>query len=217
MFSTPLGIRTPNGIEVCDWIFGYLRQNDSWLAQVMCTGLMNILQARNNLVFNNAVPNPLQISHITMDSILEWCVISKSSASSSAEVTTGNIDNYSWFIQSDAGCFDGGIISLGCVIKDVNNRVPIANCQRISSFTDIATAEIMGILWAMHLALEHKIYNVVFQSDALMVVDYINGVSYTAALELLVNDCRLMLSSFKNATVVYLSRNFNVGAHHLVL
>lgn len=49
-----------------------------------------------------------------------------------------------------------------------------------------------------------------------MVIDYINGVSDSTALELLVKDCRLMLLRFKNVVVVYLSRSYNVDAHYLV-
>lgn len=101
------------------------------------------------------------------------------------------------------------------MINASNGRVLIASFQRFSSYTDAATTELMGILWTMHLSLKHKLENVIFQTDALVVVECINGVSYSAALELLVKDCRLFLLSFKNV-VVYLNRNYNADAHHLV-
>lgn len=67
----------------------------------------------------------------------------------------------------------------------------------------------------MHMALEHKLDNVVFQFDALMVVDCINGVSYSVDLELLVKNCKLLFISLKNVAVAYLSRACNVDAHQL--
>lgn len=128
----------------------------------------------------------------------------------------GQNNSNTWFIQSDAGCFDGGIVSIGCVIKDSKDNILTASCQRFSNYADIATASNMGILWAIHLAVERKLDNIVFQSDALMVVDCINGVSFVEDLELLVNDCKLLLSNFKFFAVMYLSRACNVDAHQLV-
>lgn len=97
-------------------------------------------------MFKNAVPNPQQVSHITLESVLEWNGTSRPSVSRPHEIIIGNTTSSSWFIQSDDGCFDKGIMSLGCVIKDTNDRVLAANCQRISNFADIAIVEIMGIL-----------------------------------------------------------------------
>lgn len=108
------------------------------------------------------------------------------------------------------------MVSLGLVLKLTNDRVLKASCQVFSSFTDVETTELMGIKWPMHTAIDLKMDNVIFQPDALSVVDSINGISHSAALELLVNDCRLLLGKFQNAVVVFLSRNCNGDAHHMV-
>lgn len=126
------------------------------------------------------------------------------------------VPNYSQVIQSDACCFEGGIVSLGCVIKSTNDKILAASCQIISSLADVAIAELMGILWAMQLTLEHNLDNIVFQSNALTMVDCINDVSFSAALDLLMNDCWQLLKGFKNVVVVFFSRSFNIDAHHIV-
>ncbi|XP_058756380.1 uncharacterized protein LOC131629608 [Vicia villosa] len=166
------------------------------MAQVVCTGLWKIWQARNNLVFKSEMPNPQVMAHSIVDSVKEWSDIRKTRQCRASDLANVMVPNCSWFIQSDAGCFESGIVSLGCVIKSTDDKILAASYQRISRYTDAATAELMGIMWAMQLALEHKLDNIVFQSDALIVVDCINGVSFSATLDLLVNDCRQLLNCF---------------------
>ncbi|XP_058759858.1 uncharacterized protein LOC131633155 [Vicia villosa] len=192
------------------------KAKEPWTAQVVCTGLWKLWQARNNSVFKGEVQNPQNLASSIFDSVLEWNDSRNSVLPNPSVQASVAMANSSWVVQSDAGCFEGGVVALGCIVKSSEDKILTSACQRFSSSTDVAIAELMSITWAIQIALEHKLDNIIFQSDALSVVDCINGTSYSANLELLVNDCKELLRNFQNAVVVYLNRNCNRDAHHMV-
>lgn len=116
----------------------------------------------------------------------------------------------SWIVQSD------GIVSLGCVLKDPTTNIFLAASNRLSSHVDASTIEILVIWWCLKLAKELKIESFTLQSDALVLVDCINGVDFSTALDPIVNDCKLLLGAFNDATLMYVSRDINVNAHQMV-
>ncbi|XP_058783870.1 uncharacterized protein LOC131658613 [Vicia villosa] len=122
----------------------------------------------------------------------------------------------SWIIQSDAGCFKGGIVSLGCVIKSAKNGILLSATQRLTNFINPGSAEALGIRWGMQLAKVFKLDDVVFQSDALGVVDCVNGVCSMPDLDPIVSECILLRNNFKSSTVMFVGRESNTDAHSLV-
>lgn len=150
-----------------------------------------------------------------MDHCLEWKDQAQPKSPNFHVPDNGLLKNFSWIVQYDVGCFEGGVVSLGLVLKSTDDRIVKASFQNFSSLTDVETIELMGITRAMHTSIDLNLENVIFQLDSLSVVDYINDISYSTTLELLVNECRQLLGNFKNAVVVFLSRNCNGNAHHM--
>lgn len=68
----------------------------------------------------------------------------------------------------------------------------------------------------MDLAKELKFERIIFYSDVLGLVDCVNEVDFNAALDPIIKDCNNLLSSFGDASLLNLSRNFNSDAHHMV-
>lgn len=52
----------------------------------------------------------------------------------------------------DAGCFDDGFLVLGCVIKDINNKVVLYACTKIVSNAGPMMAEAMTLRWGIEFA-----------------------------------------------------------------
>lgn len=96
-----------------------------------------------------------------------------------------------WTVNVDAGCFEDGLVSLGCVIKYPNAGICMAACKTLSSFADLSTTELLGIQWVIELAKDLKIEEVMFYFDALGIVDSVNGTIHNATLEFVVNDCKI--------------------------
>lgn len=65
-------------------------------------------------------------------------------------------------VYVDASCFEEGVVSLGCVVKDQNTRVYLAACKRLDSHAEPAYAELMGIHLTMELAKVIKLDSVIF-------------------------------------------------------
>ncbi|XP_058746601.1 uncharacterized protein LOC131619536 [Vicia villosa] len=215
-FSPPLGVRISDVEEVMDWLLPIFRSKEVKLCQVVCMGLWKVWKARNSVVFDKGAPCPMLVakdvwlSSIELDSNL--LVSTDRVMPSKVEATCGN----SWIIQTDAGCFDGGIVSLGCVIRAANSEVLLAATQRITSFVAPGTAEALGIRWDLQLAKEPELDKVVLQSDALAVVDCINGVSLVLDLDPIVMDCRSFRSSLFSSTVMFIGRDADTDALSLV-
>lgn len=56
----------------------------------------------------------------------------------------------------------------------------------------------------------------ILQSDALVVIDRLKGISFSAELDLIVQDCILFSKSFKSFSFMFIRRNVNEDAHHMV-
>ncbi|XP_058734240.1 uncharacterized protein LOC131605971 [Vicia villosa] len=215
-FSPPLGVRIPDVDEVMDWLLLIFRNKDVKLCQVVCMGLWKVWKARNSVVFDKGVPcymlfaKDVWLSSIEEDSSM--LVSTDRVVPSKVEVSCGN----SWIIQTDVGCFDGGIVSLGCVIRSANAEVLLETTQRLTSFVTPGTAEALGIRWGLQLADDLKLDKVVLQSDALGVVDYVNGVISVPDLDPIVMDCRSLRSFLISSTVMFIGRDVNTDAHSLV-
>lgn len=54
------------------------------------------------------------------------------------------------------------------------------------------------------------------QSDALNVFDYLNSISFPAVLEPIVLYCVMLLKCFKDASIMFMIKNLNVDAHHMI-
>lgn len=92
----------------------------------------------------------------------------------------------------------------------------MAITQRFTSFAAPGTVKALGIWWGLQLANDFKLKNVVLQSDALGVVDCVNGVIYVPDLDPIVLDCRSLGCSFISSTVMLIGRDANTDAHSLV-
>lgn len=66
------------------------------------------------------------------------------------------------------------------------------------------------------MAIELKLNKVVFQSDALVVVDCINSIVCNVALEPILAECRSLLRCFAFGYVLFLPSLSNFDAHNMV-
>ncbi|XP_058723214.1 uncharacterized protein LOC131595014 [Vicia villosa] len=202
--------------DIGEWLTGVFKSKDDFLCEVVCIGLWKIWQARNELVHNHKEVKPHLIAQDIWYACSEVSGQRKKGTMQMGDSQQMSFCSSHWTVQSDAGCFADGTVSLGCIIKDPCGMVNVATCKSFPSVTDILSAELQGILWALQLAKDFKLTNVVFQSDAMVLVDCINGQDYLAALDPLICDCKTLLCSFNSATIMYVNRSLNTDAHQMV-
>ncbi|XP_058756012.1 uncharacterized protein LOC131629231 [Vicia villosa] len=218
-FASPLGIRLQPCEDVLDWLELILRSNNTFEIQIQFTALWKIWQARNMLIFQNKRIDLMVIAGDIYDRVAEYNnVFPQAQVRSKREDVRldATVHAETINIATDAGCFEEGISAMGCVIKKGGENILVAACKKEFIQVSVSMAEALALRWAMKMAKELSLDNIVFFSDAQFVVDYINGCAYSADLEPIVIDCRSFLCNFKSASVLFWNRNCNLETHHMV-
>lgn len=76
-------------------------------------------------------------------------------------------------------------------------------------------AELLAIRWCLQMAKSMAIEHFMLHSHARFVVDCINNLQVSGHFHDIVVDCRILLESFVDASVIYLSRKKNGDAHFM--
>ncbi|KAL5073683.1 hypothetical protein RYX36_012667 [Vicia faba] len=120
-----------------------------------------------------------------------------------------------WVVQTDVGCFDDVVVSFGCVIRDLTSNIFLAATKLRVSILDPTNAEMLAIRWSLQVAKNLKLTSFMVKSDALAIVDNINGIVFNANLDSIVGDCKTLISDFSSVSIMFISRTSNVVAHQL--
>ncbi|CAJ2669717.1 unnamed protein product [Trifolium pratense] len=115
----------------------------------------------------------------------------------------------------DAGCSVNAPTGWGLVFKDHNSVTTFSACKRGDISVDPIMAEALGIIRAIQLARDLGLNYVSIFSDAATVVDYINKKAKIAAIDMVVQDCRALISSLLNVSVMFVRRDQIGDAHNL--
>ncbi|CAI8618326.1 unnamed protein product [Vicia faba] len=90
----------------------------------------------------------------------------------------------------DVSCFDGGFLVLGCVIKDMYNRVVISTSKEIDSSASPLVDGALALRWSIQSAINLSLPKVAVHFDALAIVDCVNGVRKITDVVPFVMDCQ---------------------------
>lgn len=96
-----------------------------------------------------------------------------------------------------------------CIIKNQDNGVLTASCNKNFITVEPSIAELLAIQRGLQISNDLKLEKLLVQSDVMFVVDCINAVEFSTNLENIVVNCRFLLDNFKEASVRFLSRNSN--------
>ncbi|XP_058749041.1 uncharacterized protein LOC131622003 [Vicia villosa] len=187
--------------------------------QIQFTALWKIWQARNLLIFQNKRIEPMVLAGDIYDRVAEFNSVfpqAQTSAKREDLLQAATVHAETVIIATDAGCFEEGFAAMGCVIRKGKDNILVAACKKDFIQISVSTAEALALKWAMKMAADLSLDNIVFFSDAQFVVDCINGCAFSADLEPIVIDCRSLLCNFNSASVLFWNRNCNSEAHHMV-
>ncbi|XP_058766067.1 uncharacterized protein LOC131639600 [Vicia villosa] len=184
---------------------------------MLCTMLHKTWLARNNAVFNQKSQDPVGVADDALFGVVEYNRWNSKEDSGGGEPTVArNWPNDVHTVQVDAGVSPNGTIAFGGLIRDHERKIIIVASKKEYMMVEPLVAELPAIRWCLGVAMEMKLDRILLQSNALEVVDCINGCQHIAAFEHIAEDCRLGLNSFKFAVVMFIPRNINVDAHNLV-
>ncbi|RHN71717.1 putative ribonuclease H-like domain, reverse transcriptase zinc-binding domain-containing protein [Medicago truncatula] len=216
LFSSHLGSHIPNDIDLHDWILNWLTCQDPFGVQLFCTLLWKFWAGRNAAVFKGVPLNPTVLANETLSFVNEF-----NEANPRRNTRTVRIIPviqplpmlFSVFV--DAGCCAGGPTVWGLTIRNQNGEVILSKCKKEDIDVGPLLAEALGVRWAVQVAIEQGINSVAIHSDAANVVNCINGKASFATINMVAQDCSVLLSSLSNACILFISRDQNSDAHNL--
>jgi hypothetical protein len=218
LFASHLGSHVPLNIDLHDWILKWLTCQDALGSQLFCTILWKFWTARNNVVFNGIRLDPTRLVEEAMSFVQDFNAANPTRRGQITISPTINLPAaprpmFSIFV--DAGCCALGPTTWGLVIKNHDCISVFHACKRDDIAVEPAMAEALGIRWAIQLARDQGLNSFSIFSDAANVVDCIYNKAKIAAIEIVVQDCRELLSGMSNVSVLFVKRSLNVEAHNM--
>lgn len=216
LFASHLGSHIPNDIELHDWILKWLTCQDPLGVQLFCTLLWKFWAARNVTVFKGVTLNPTVLANEAMAFVFEFNEANprrNTRIVSTVPATQPLPMLFSIFV--DAGCCVGGPTVWGLTIRNQMGEVVLSKCNKEDIDVGPLLAEALGVRWAVQVVIEQGINYVAIHSDAANVVNCINRKSSFATINMVVQDCRELMSSLSNVSILFISRDQNFDAHSL--
>jgi len=106
----------------------------------------------------------------------------------------------------DVGCFSNGITGWGVSIHDERGMTIFSSCRSENITVEPLLAEVLGVRWAIHVVIEQGISSVSINSDAANVVNCLNNKSKFAAIEIVLYDCKELMSGMSNFLIQFVRR-----------
>lgn len=118
-------------------------------------------------------------------------------------------------VHIDVGSGDNDIVPFVCVIWDDSGKPVISLCKNETMIYSPEVAKCLALRWSMEIVKGINLSKVIFQMDALQIMDCVNQIAKDGRLDIVANDCCFLLSAFLVSSVVYFPRHFNFVAHNL--
>ncbi|XP_071722560.1 uncharacterized protein [Rutidosis leptorrhynchoides] len=174
---------------------------------------------RNEAWNNSSCSIPLSAFMVVKRMLLEW------TSTLNREQVTLCPRNSGWTppeighikINSDAAVFSNSFCrGLGLVFRDSSGHVILCQATIEASSPDIAYAEAAAILAGAQLAISMGYTNVIFESDAMIVIQNINsvGICFLSCKEIIFR-IKALVSAFDSYSFIFLPRATNRLAHSL--
>lgn len=120
-FSPPLGYRIPVDVDLLDWMGSILLSKDVVSAQILCTFLWYLWLAKNDLLYNQKVDDPVTVAEKEKSYAMEQGInLVSSKKRHKVEPHPATVSDHKGVvtIQVDVGTMDVDGITFGCVFKD---------------------------------------------------------------------------------------------------
>ena len=174
---------------------------------------------RNKVIHEDKCSSPSQVWQMAKNLIEEF-----NEAASSDLFTPRPSQLYSWSppppgvfkINVDGSSSDlGESSSIGVIIRDCKGQTVAAFCKPLQSHFSAELVEVLALEQGIFLAWELQLSRVMFESDALSVINAINDSTFGTPYGHIIQDISHAQSSFVFYSFKHLNQAFNFAAHEL--
>jgi ribonuclease HI len=217
-FASQIGVHAPQSMPLNQWLLQGLTCEETMGAQLFCVLLWKIWGARNNLIFNSKPVNPIEVAQDAMSFVQELPSYHQARNPTSLQndhVTELSLPSAPNVFYVDASCFSGTATGWGMVVYNHLGHVVLSACRKDLIDIEPVLAEAMGVRWCLQQAITSNMMDIVIFSDAATVVNCINSNVSVAVIELVIQDCKLLMEQLDRVVVTHVRRHLNSVAHGL--
>jgi ribonuclease HI len=217
-FASQIGVHVPQNMPLNQWLLQGLNCEETMGAKLFCVLLWKMWGARNNLIFNNKPVNPIDIAQDAMSFVQELLPHNHDRNSISLLddlVSEHSLPSAPNTFYVDASCFSGTATGWGMAVYNHVGLVVFSACKKEPIVVEPVLAEAMGVLWCLQQAIAANMSDIVIISDAATVVNCINTNSVVAVIDLVIQDCKLLIEQLDRVVVTHVRRHLNHVAHGL--
>ncbi|XP_057418632.1 uncharacterized protein LOC130712830 [Lotus japonicus] len=199
-------------------------QHDDALAASFAMLLWAIWKQRNKVMFNNAEADLFGTHRMAVELLSEWQQAGhKGSEQRYAQDDNSTASIVGWKtppvgamkINIDAGWTGNDGLGMAMVIRDHEGTCMYAETAFLENRLEPTMAEATALRWALNRAQALELDNIIFESDALTVVNNFNSGRGRAELEPILQDCRMLATQFSVFRLQHVKRDANKVAHIL--
>ncbi|WOH11862.1 hypothetical protein DCAR_0831358 [Daucus carota subsp. sativus] len=188
------------------------------MASLLC---WNLWQRRNSWVWNHVNTSAFGVRSKAMSMLVEW---QQAREEGKERATRQPTVARSWCkppagwvkINTDAACVLGtGQVGIGCIIRDEWGNFLRARSSVVQGSYHPREAEAISLKEALTWTKDWKRSKCVFECDAKILVDAVNGNQGNTYFHAIVDDCTDLLKHFDEVLVLFAHRSTNMVAHSL--
>ncbi|KAL8089279.1 hypothetical protein AgCh_038904 [Apium graveolens] len=180
-----------------------------------------IWQRRNSWVWNQVNMSPFGVKHKACNMLSDWRHTQQQLGAAQCQLQKAircwSKPEAGWIkINSDAACHMGSNkISVGCVVRDERGNFLRARSNVFQGNFQPREAEAVGLKEALSWVKDWRVHKCIFECDAKVLVDAMNGEGGATYFHLIVEECRDIIKHFKEVLVCFVHRSANMAAHKL--
>lgn len=222
-FVSPLGFKWPDEASQCvsDWCRDLLLNAPLEVGEILAATCYHIWRARNSLCFDDKHTSELDVVSRAMESLFSYQQSQHQLQQGVSGVAVRM--HQQWVappnqfvkISVDASGM-GSSWGLAAVIRNHYGNVVAAATRVLTAGFGAEYAEACALKFGLEFALSHGFLSVIVESDCKRVVDAVLHKSSNSTYQgYVMQDISSLSNSFLSFSIVHISRNANMVAHHL--
>uniref|UniRef100_A0A803PV21 Reverse transcriptase n=1 Tax=Cannabis sativa TaxID=3483 RepID=A0A803PV21_CANSA len=204
------------------WFGDLLAKNQQSVVEEAAMVAWRIWLARNDILWNNKSTKALDVVKLARTNLVSWRNAQNQKSEALLNVNySKDLEHWrkpivhKYKINVDGAIFEAeNCFGVGIIIRDQAGYLVEAVSTRKIGVVTPEIAEVIGVKEALSWIKNHDLSDVEIESDSLVVVQAINGeVQMPSQFGMIVQDCRLMISTLNNVLISFVKRSANKAAH----
>ncbi|XP_015943920.1 uncharacterized protein LOC107469042 [Arachis duranensis] len=225
-FHSQLGIRTSDflDLDIRKWIEELLDKLDMDLQGLLCTSILHLWVARNEVLHEEVDRSPMEVADRAMKNFKEYQkaltviedVIHPPPLGSQSVEFWRRPPTHKLKINVDASCIDEETVGIGAVARDSEGTILMSGMWKVNLSIKSHEAEALACLMGLERARKCCFFDIIVKSDNIEVIQSLREKRIQSNyLSTFIVDCLHLIPSFRSVEFSHVKRNGNRITHEL--